>query len=54
MADALTMISPVLLGLFLGIAADRRFGTAPLFTLGLLFLGFATGFYSMYRRSKNE
>lgn len=52
MADALAMVSPILLGLFLGIFLDRRFGTAPLFTLSLLFLGIATGFWSIFKRSK--
>lgn len=54
MADVFSMVSPVVLGLFLGIALDRWLGTAPLFTLILLFLGLATGFWSIIKQSHDK
>jgi ATP synthase protein I len=40
----------ILAGLFAGQWLDRRLGTTPILTIGLLFVAAAAGFYSMYRR----
>lgn len=40
----------ILAGLFGGQWLDRRLGTAPIITIGGLFVAAAAGFYSMYRR----
>tara|TARA_Y100001960_G_scaffold120243_1_gene128633 strand:+ start:1037 stop:1291 length:255 start_codon:yes stop_codon:yes gene_type:complete len=42
----------VLVGLFLGIAIDKFTGTAPLFLLIFLFLGFIAGFRNIYKAMK--
>jgi ATP synthase protein I len=39
-------------GLAIGYYTDRWLGTSPLFTLLLLVLGIAAGFYNMYRMAK--
>jgi len=39
-------------GAYLGHWLDGKFGTAPLLTLVLLFLGLAIGLYDAYRRLK--
>jgi F0F1-type ATP synthase assembly protein I len=40
----------ILACLWLGTWLDRKFGTAPLFLYGGVFLGAAAAFYSMYRQ----
>jgi ATP synthase protein I len=40
----------ILLCLWLGSWLDRKFGTAPIFLYGAVFLGAAAAFYSMYRQ----
>lgn len=51
MADAFGIALPVVIGIFVGIKLDERLGTSPLFTIGLLFLGIATGIWSVVRRA---
>ena len=41
-------LSTALFG-WLGVQADERLGTDPLFVLLGVFIGFGAGFYSMYR-----
>jgi F0F1-type ATP synthase assembly protein I len=36
--------------MFLGIWLDKRLGSSPWFVLICVFVGFAAGFYSIYRR----
>ena len=36
--------------MFLGIWLDKHFGSSPWFVLIWVFVGFAAGFYSIYRR----
>lgn len=40
----------ILAGLFGGQWLDRQLGTAPIITIGGLFIAAAAGFYSMYRK----
>jgi ATP synthase protein I len=40
----------ILLCVWLGTWLDRKFGTAPVFLYGGVFLGAAAAFYSMYRQ----
>ncbi len=40
----------IILFVFLGQWADRRFGTSPLFLLAGVFIGGGGAFFSMYRR----
>lgn len=42
-------VAPILIMVFLGQAADRRFGTDPWGVMGGAFTGFAVGFVSIYR-----
>jgi F0F1-type ATP synthase assembly protein I len=40
---------PIFAGVLVGYALDRALGTTYIFTLGLLFLGIAAGFYNVIR-----
>jgi F0F1-type ATP synthase assembly protein I len=40
---------PIFAGVLCGYLLDRALGTTYIFTLGLLFLGIATGFYNVIR-----
>jgi ATP synthase protein I len=40
---------PIFAGVLVGYALDRALGTTYILTLGLLFLGIATGFYNVVR-----
>jgi ATP synthase protein I len=40
---------PIFAGVMVGYLLDRTLGTTYIFTLGLLFLGIATGFYNVIR-----
>ncbi|HOD39320.1 MAG TPA: AtpZ/AtpI family protein [Candidatus Wallbacteria bacterium] len=42
----------ILIGLFAGYQADKYFGTAPLFTLALTFLGMAAGMLELFKVTK--
>lgn len=42
----------VLIGLFAGYQADNFFGTSPLFTLSLTFLGMAAGMLELFKVTK--
>lgn len=44
-----TIVVPGLVGLFVGRAADRAFGTGVFFSAPLLMLGVAFGFWSAWR-----
>ena len=48
----LTMVSCVVVGVFLGYMLDRWLGTEPWLLLVLLLLGIAAGFKSVYRLIK--
>jgi len=43
------IIAPPLVGILLGAFLDKTFGTEPLFTLLLVFLGLAAGIRSLFR-----
>lgn len=47
------LVGSILIGLFLGKWLDAKLGTMPLFLIFGLFLGLATGTYSMLRLIKN-
>ena len=50
------LLGAVIVGAVIGYWLDRFLGTAPLFMIILLFIGFVTGFYNIYRletRPKN-
>jgi ATP synthase protein I len=50
------LLGAVIVGAVLGYWLDRFLGTTPLFMIILLFIGFITGFYNIYRletRPKN-
>lgn len=40
----------ILVGVFAGQWLDRTLGTAPILTIGLMFVAAAAAFYSMYRK----
>jgi len=46
------LVASTFTGLAIGYYTDRWLGTSPLFTLLLLVLGIAAGFYNMYRMAK--
>lgn len=45
----LQLASAILLGLFLGYQADKKWGTSPWLLFGGVLLGSAAGFYSFIR-----
>jgi len=49
MASVSNMAGPVVLGFFMGFYLDKFFNTSPLFTLSLVFLGIATGLWSIIK-----
>lgn len=46
---AISMITPIFLGLFIGSWLDNKIGTSPWFTLILLILGVFSGFLNTYK-----
>ncbi|HOW43264.1 MAG TPA: AtpZ/AtpI family protein [Candidatus Omnitrophota bacterium] len=48
----ITMIVATALGLGIGLAIDKRFGSSPLFTLVFLILGIAAGFWQVIKEIK--
>lgn len=48
---AISMVSPMIFGLFVGLYLDKVFHTPPAFMLGLTLLGVATGFWSIIKRA---
>lgn len=47
------LITPLLLGVFVGLGADSYFHTKPLFTLVGIALGFISAAYSLYKLVKD-
>ena len=45
----LTLAAVIVIGLFSGIYLDKKFGTAPIFTLVLLLAGIAGGFIYIFK-----
>jgi F0F1-type ATP synthase assembly protein I len=50
---AISMVSPMIFGLVVGLYLDKVFHTPPVFMLGLTLLGVATGFWSIIKRAYN-
>lgn len=48
------LLTPLLMGVFLGLTIDNYFHTKPVFTLGLIFLGMFASFYNLYKIFKNN
>lgn len=46
---AISLVSPIFLGLFLGIGIDRYFNLGHIFTLVLMLLGVISGFINAYK-----
>ncbi len=46
------LVASTFTGLAIGYYADRWLGTSPVFTLLLLLIGIAAGFYNIYRMAK--
>lgn len=50
MDTAYKMVGPVIFGMVLGYYLDQALGTRPWWMLGLIFLGIATGFWSIIKQ----
>jgi|YelNatPaOPRAMG01_1025707.scaffolds.fasta_scaffold25514_4 F0F1-type ATP synthase assembly protein I len=50
----LNLIISVLIGIFIGIEADKYFGFKYLFLIVFLILGFTAGIYEIYKAVKRE
>ncbi|MGE3723992.1 MAG: AtpZ/AtpI family protein [Candidatus Sericytochromatia bacterium] len=48
---AISMVSPMIFGLVVGLYLDKVFHTPPVFMLSLTLLGVATGFWSIIKRA---
>ena len=53
MKISLDLISPIIVGILIGVGFDKFFSTKPIFFLIFLVLGIITGFYSLYKSVKN-
>lgn len=49
MDTAYKMVGPVIFGMVFGYYLDQTFNTKPWWMLGLIFLGIATGFWSIIK-----
>ena len=52
MKISLDLISPIIVGILIGLGFDKFFSTKPIFFLIFLLLGIITGFYSLYKSVK--
>ena len=48
----IAMVIATFIGLYIGVALDRRLGASPLFTLLFLILGIAAGFWNLWKLAK--
>lgn len=48
------ILTPIILGVFLGLAIDNWLKTQPIFFIFFLVLGTLSSFYNIFRLSKNE
>ena len=49
-----TIVTPILLGVFLGRWLDRTFGSGVFWSAALVFLGAAAGFWAVWKRMNGE
>jgi F0F1-type ATP synthase assembly protein I len=49
-AYALSTFSIVIVAFFIGLSIDKRYGTLPLFTIFLVFLGIIGSIYSVLKK----
>ena len=49
MKIGLDLISPIVVGILIGLGFDKIFSTKPIFFLIFLLLGIITGFYSLFK-----
>ena len=47
-----SLVTPILLGVIIGLALDARFHSKPVFTVLFIFLGAVSSFYNLYRLTK--
>ena len=43
------VMTPIFLGVIIGLMADKKFGTKPLFFLFFIFFGLVSSFYNLWR-----
>lgn len=48
------LVSPILLGVLIGIYLDKVFHTKPLFILGFIFFGFVASIYNLWKLTKSK
>ena len=46
------LVTPILLGVIIGLALDSRFHSKPVFTVFFIFLGTVSSFYNLFRLIK--
>lgn len=46
------LVTPLLLGVFLGLAVDKFLKTKPVFTIFFIIIGTASTFYNLYKATK--
>ena len=47
-----SIVTPILLGVIVGLAIDSRFKTKPFFTVLFIFLGMISSFYNLFKLIK--
>ena len=52
MKISLDLISPIVVGFFIGITIDNFFSTKPIFLVIFLVLGIIAGFYNLYKSAQ--
>lgn len=48
------LVTPILVGVFLGLVIDSHFNTKPVFTFVLLLLGVVSTFYNLYKLTQDK
>jgi len=46
------LVTPILLGVIIGLALDSRFHSKPVFTVFFIFIGMVSSFYNLFRLIK--
>lgn len=47
-----TLVTPILIGVLIGLVLDNKFHTKPYFTVFFIFLGMISSFYNLYKMIK--
>ncbi|MEK7597654.1 MAG: AtpZ/AtpI family protein [Patescibacteria group bacterium] len=49
-----SLVTPILIGVIIGLAVDNKFHTKPYFTVFFIFFGMVSSFYNLYKMIKQD